>query len=298
MPSRRSLLGSLGVLFTAGCSQQSQADIQAPADTSTTTTTTTTTSDTIHAPTRLEWGAPTTYDGTTVTATSTWSQHSVFTLTTPDSYGVEAYPGRQLLFVTIDISGDGPIPSPDDFQIEAGGERYPGWVEYEGHRGYRFRFENRATPFDSEKPQSGGWIGFALPESLDDSDPALRLQFAGESEGATHWPLPTAVQQQLTAPAPDTRLETVDIPDTISEDESFDVTLTAVNDGDGAGTFRAAVNESGPEYWPNAVRLSLEPGNRQTASVTISGHVGTDSPLVRVTVLTADRTSDREIEIE
>ena len=298
MPSRRSLLGSLGVLLTAGCSQQSQADSQAPADTSTTTRTTTTTSDTIHAPTRLEWGASTTYDGSTVTATSTWSQHSVITLTTPDSFGARRFDGNQLLFVVIDVDGDDPVPQPGDFAIDVGGERYPGWTSYEGLHTYRFRLGASNTAYDPEGPTEGGWVGFALPEQLEANGATLRLQFAGETEGATHWPLPAEVRDGLRAPPPEFHLESVETPDSLGASEPAEVTLTASNQGEGSGTFRAAVNEAGPQYMGHAVRVQIPPGERRTASVTIVGPQGTDASSTTVRIVTPDRTVSRTISVE
>ena len=295
MPSRRSLLGSLGVLLTAGCSQRSQAGGTPSTKKDTTTATT---SDTIHAPTRLDWGESTTYDGTSVTPGSAWSQHSVITLTTPDSFGVEAFPGRQLLFVTVAAVGSGPIPRPDDFVIEADGERYPGVLEFEGVRAHQIRLGNAITPYDPDAPGEGGWIGFRLPTEIDADDPKLSLQFAGESEGATRWPVPAEAADALAAPAPHTHLDKLEVPESVPADESFDVTLTATNEGKGPGVFRAAVNEAGPQYAPNAVRLALEPGESRTTNVTVSGHVGTGADQTTVDIVTQDRDVTRTVALD
>lgn len=76
----------------------------------------------------------------------------------------------------------------------------------------------------------------------------MLVQFADETEGATRWPLPDDVTKALNAPAPHSKLDKLEVPDSVPAGEPFDVTLTARNEGRGDGTFRAAVNEAGPEY--------------------------------------------------
>lgn len=297
MPSRRSLLGSLGVLLTAGCSQQSQADNQAPADTSTTTTTTTTTSDKLHVPSQLPWGESTTYDGTDVTPIDAWRQHSVITLTTPDSFGVEDFDATQLLFVTIAVIGTEPVPQPADFAIDAAGERYPGWTSYRSIEPHHVRLDNGATAYDPPK-KPNGWIAFALPPELGAETPRLRLQFAGPGEGATRWPLPDGVTKMLNAPAPHTKLDQLEVPESAPAGESFDVTLTATNHGKGPGMFRAAVNEAGPQYMAHAVRLSLSAGETRETVVPIAGPRGTDADETTIRIVTTNRTVDRTVTLE
>lgn len=303
MPSRRSLLGSFGVLLTAGCSQQSQADTESPADTSTTTTTTTatstTTSDKLHIPSQLPWGESTTYDGTEVTPTDAWQQHSVLTLATPDTFGVQDFSGRQILFVTVDIDGSDPVPQPGDFTIDAAGERYIGWTHYEGFGApYDIRPDERASAYDPTSHDRGGWIGFILPTELDADSPRLLVQFAGESEGATRWPLPDDLTQALNAPTPHIKLDTLELPDTVPASESFDVTLTATNHGKGPGIFRAAVNEAGPQYVGHAVRLSVPSGESRTTSVSIAGSSGTDADTMTIGVVTVRGSFERTVTLE
>lgn len=297
MPSRRSLLGSLGVLLTAGCSQQSQADTQAPADTPTTTSASST-SDPIHVPTQLPWGESTTYDGTTVTPTAAVGQHSVITLPTPDSFGVESFTAKQLLFVVVGVEGSDPRPSPDDFTLDAAGERYTGWTSLQDLPPHRFRLDNHQTSYDPSDDVPGGWIGFRLPAEVDATNPKLRLQFAGENEGATRWPLPEDAATALRSPAPHSHIDKLEVPESVPADDSFDVTITARNDGKGAGVFRAAVNEAGPQYAPHAVRLPLEPGESSTTSVTTSGHIGTGADHATVDIVTQDRDISRTVTLE
>lgn len=297
MPSRRSVLGSLGVLLTAGCSQQSQADTESPADTSTTTTTATTTDDKLHIPSQLPWGESTTYDGTDVTPIDAWRQHSVITLTTPDSFGVQGFDATQLLFVTIAVVGTDPVPQPADFAIDAAGERYPGWTSYRSIEPHHVRLDNGATAYDPSK-NANGWVAFALPTELDADTPRLRLQFAGAGEGATRWPLPDDLKEALNAPAPHTHLDKLEVPDSVPADEPFDVAITATNHGKGPGTFRAAVNETGPQYAPHAVRLTLESGESRTTTVSISGHVGTGVDQATVDIVTQDQDVTRTLSLE
>lgn len=296
MPSRRSLLGSLGVLLTAGCSQQSQADNHTP--TGTESTSTTTTSEPIHVPTQLEWGSSTTYDGTTITPNEAWRQHSVVTLATPDSFGVESFTAEQLLFVTVDVDGTDPRPSPEDFTLDAAGERYTGWTSLPDLPSYRFRLDSPQSAYDPTEDVPGGWIGFRLPAEIDAGTPKLHLQFAGEDEGATRWPLPNDAAEALASPAPHTHIDNFDVPESVPADEPFDVTITATNEGLGPGVFRAAVNEAGPQYAPHAVRLPVESGETRTTSVSISGHVGTGVDKATVDIVTQDRDVSRTVALD
>lgn len=295
MPSRRSVLGTAGALLGAGC-------VGTPAESSTTTTATTlrqsTTDDPVHVPTQLEWGSATTYDGTDVRPTAAWTQHSVITLTTPDSFGVEDVTAKQYCFIAIDVQGTDPVPQPDDFAIDAAGERYDGWTSHDGSAPYRFRLDMNVTAYDPTADELGGWIGFVLPTELGDDSPRLRVQFAGESEGATRWPLPDDVTQALNAPAPHITLDKLAVPDAVPAGESFEVTLTARNEGRGDGIFRAAVNEAGPQYMAHAVRLPVGAGSSDTTSVSIAGPRGGDVDETTIRVVTTRGRVERTVSIE
>lgn len=193
---------------------------------------------------------------------------------------------------------DRPTPTPDDFTIDAAGERYTGWTSLEDLPPYRFRLDNPQTVYDPTDDVPGGWIGFLLPAEIDAATPKLRLQFAGEYEGETRWPLPDDVAAALRSSAPHTHLDKLEVPESVPADESFEVTLTATNEGRGPGIFRAAVNESGPMYAAHAVRIPLEPGESRTASVTISGHIDTGVDQARIVIITQDQDVSRTVTLE
>jgi hypothetical protein len=59
-------------------------------------------------------------------------------------------------------------------------------------------------------------------------------------------------------------------PETVAPDETFEITVTAANVGDGPGTFRGAVNFSYPLYRPKGFDIALAPGESGEATVSAS----------------------------
>jgi hypothetical protein len=168
-------------------------------------------------------------------------------------------------------------------------------VEYEDVRGSRFY--DRGTPYTSGEGDTG-WVGFAAPDSVTDSDLRLRVQFGGETEGAVRWPLPEDAAAALRSPPPEFVVTSFDVPETVSSSEPVTVSATVENRGDGAGTFRAAFNELGPMYRPNRVELDLAPGESKTWEGVADSHVGDDNvEVVRFDFRSPAGTYEREVEI-
>lgn len=302
MPSRRSFLATTASLLAAGCSQPSRNAGSNPTDTSTTVTTTasntTTTEDPIHVPTQLPWQASTTYDGTTITPVDAWRQHSVFVLTTPDTFGVSDASGEQFLFVTVTARGDGPLPEPGDFALAAGGTRYPASTNVAGTDGYHVRLNDAGTPYSPDGSSASGWLAFTLPTELDASSAKLRLQYAGEAEGATRWPLPKDVAAAVNGPAPHVKLDKLVVPDMVEAGTTAEISLTATNHGDGPGTFRAAVNQVGPAYFSRLLTIDLSTDETGSGAVEMRAPTSTAADEMRLRVVTTEGSIDRTIPIE
>lgn len=274
MPSRRTYLAGFGATLAglAGCLNATRPGTT-ETDTTTHTTGRTTTTDDLTVPKLLSWGEPGTVDGTSVAPVDASVQHSAFYRLTPDTFGVVSFEDRHGLFVTLDVTGDGPRPDPGDFALTVDGSE-GGWTRYGGVPGERFR---RGAPYTygSDDP---GWVGFDTPAPADVGTARVRVQFGGESEGALRWSLPETVRAALERPAPAFETKSFHAPEAVSPGDPVTVTGTAVNRGDGPGVFRAAVNQTGPMYRPETVAFPLDAGeSREWSIVVASSTEGVDS---------------------
>ncbi|KPN29334.1 hypothetical protein SY89_00047 [Halolamina pelagica] len=174
-----------------------------------------------------------------------------------DWNGIQPADG-QFVFVTIDARAPSIPPDRAAFTLLADGEQYaPITPEY----GYPVDLD---VPGDGYTPDDGdadrrGWLLFETPAQLA-SAPTLRLDHDPEPE---EWELSV---ENATSPPPAWEWS-VDAPNTVAPDETFEITITAENVGDGAGTFRGAVNFSYPLYKPEGFDIPLDPGESNTATV-------------------------------
>jgi hypothetical protein len=269
VPARRDFLaagGSAVLTALAGCVSADDA-----ATTRSTATTSTTTSEApIAEPQYLPWGEPAAVQGTTLTPESVVVQDSAFYLATPDTLGVLPFEERQAVFVTVSVDGE-TRPAPDDFVL-AVSDGASGWTAYEDVSADRFRERGRA--YDPERG-GDGWIGFAPETPVETPDPRLRVQFGSDLNGAVRWSLPDDAAATLREP-PSFECRDFAVPSEVSPDQPIEVSVTVTNEGDGAGTFRAALNERGPTYRFETVELALDPGESRTWTGTVGTHVGVD----------------------
>jgi hypothetical protein len=167
----------------------------------------------------------------------------------------------QFVFVTVDASGAEPIPSQDAFTLVAADELHdPVQID---HR-YPVGLDVPGEPYAPEPKNPGprGWLVFEVPPRLA-TPPSLRLE--GDTD-SWEWELDT---EKATTPPPAWEW-TASAPETVPPDETFDITVTAENVGDGPGTFRGAVNFSYPMYRPKGFDILLEPGASDEATVSAS----------------------------
>jgi len=239
MPSRRAYLATVAVAGLAGC-----VDDAPGSDTESPTATT----------------APGTPSASGVTVEAAAVQYAYRHIENVDWNGIQPADG-QFVFVTIDARAPSIPPNRAAFTLLADGEQYaPITPEY----GYPVDLD---VPGDGYTPDDGdadrrGWLLFETPAQLA-SAPTLRLDHDPEPE---EWE-PSV--ENATSPPPAWEWS-VDAPNTVAPDETFDITITAENVGDGPGAFRGAVNFSYPMYMRKAFDLPLDPGESATATVEAS----------------------------
>lgn len=258
--SRRALLrtGALAVLGLGGC-------VDDPAGDATTTPGSTTPAGTTGTdePTGGETGG----DGT---ATGTTPESFAFEIvpktvrtsflynTSPDSMDVATVDGVQFLFVVVQPTSDEPSfarwPAPENFALVTGDDR----------------IEATTTPGSVHDPLSidglgnvyapdrgrGGWLAFEVPDPFDGEEAIVT---SGDREQS----LPDEFLADLRTPPADFELVSFDAPERVSPDERFDVTCTVENVGEGDGTFRTCLNQSGPMYIPHPVEFEIPAGERR-----------------------------------
>lgn len=275
-PNRRALLraGGLALAGLAGCvgdSGSGTADDSPPESTASETTT---------AEPQTE-----TTGGTSLDLDPRSVQSSFFYLTTPDSMDVEAVEGRQFLFVAASPSGE--WPRPGALELVADGERYRGTTGPGSVSAYQLYEQGRV--YDPEEERAG-WVAFEVPNPLDAESVALEYENRRRA-------LAEAYRTALAAPPAAFELVSFDAPERVEPDETFEVSLAVENVGEGDGTFRASLNESGPAYVPHQVELSVPAGERAEWSETFGSRIyeGTERATYRLRSAVADR--DREVAV-
>lgn len=295
MPSRRTYLAGCGAALAglAGCLGASAPGDSSTRSITTRSTTTETTADSETVLQQLPWGEPGTVDGTSLAPVDATVQHSAFYLTTPDSMDVLSFGDRQAVFVTLELDGDGPEPTPGDFglSVDGGSE---GWTEYGDVPGHRLYYQG--TPYP-RADDSWGWVGFDALDAVDAADPRVRVQFGGDTESALRWSLPESAAAALQSSPPAFAVSDFRAPASVPDDEPITVSATVRNTGDGPGVFRGVLNQTGPLYAPESVRLPLDPGESVEWSTTISTHLRVDTDGVSFEFLAPDLSHERVVEV-
>ena len=168
----------------------------------------------------------------------------------------------QFVFVTIEASEVDPIPNRNAFSLVADDDLHDP-IPFE----QTFLPELRDVPGELYKSEQNGgeprgWLGFEVPAQLD-TEPSFRLENDADS---WEWELDT---EKATAPPPAWEW-TASVPETVALGETFDITVSAENVGEGPGTFRGAVNFSYP-YMARGFDIGpLGPGGEGEAAVPTS----------------------------
>lgn len=241
MPSRRACLASIAAAGLAGCVGTS------PGSTPNSATDTATTATSTSSPPAL-----------VIKAVAI--QYSYRHIQNVDWNAIRPADG-QFVFVTVNASEMESTPSQDAFALVSADEihdpvkinhRYPVGLDVPG------------GPYAPERENSGprGWLVFDIPAQLATA-PSLRLE--GDTD-SWEWELDT---EKATTPPPAWEWS-ASVPETVPPDDTFNITVTAENVGDGPGTFRGAVNFSYPMYRPKGFDIVLDPGGSDEATVSAS----------------------------
>ncbi|MFC3477955.1 hypothetical protein [Halobacterium litoreum] len=265
MPSRRDYLagGAAALAAVAGC-----AESGSPASEPTSAEPSTTADASTSAPTRLSWGETTTVQGTSVTPRAVAVQDSAYYLATPDTLDVLSFDDRQAVFAAVSVDGES-RPAPGDFALDIE-DAVPGWVTYGDVSGSEFW--ERAASYDPGE-NGIGWVGFDAPKSVATDDPRLRVQFGDESGAPVSWSLPDYATGRLREP-PKFACADFSAPESVASDEPIEVSVRVSNEGAGVGRFRGALNEAGPAYRFETVKIDVGPGESREVTGFLDTHVG------------------------
>jgi len=169
----------------------------------------------------------------------------------------------QFVFVTVDASGAESVPDREAFALATDDEFHDAAAI---ERRYPVGLDVPGEPYMPEQVDTDprGWLVFDVPAQLD-AAPSLRLE---RDTGSWEWRLDV---EKATTPPPAWEW-TASAPDTVAPDESFDITVSTENVGDGPGTFRGAVNFSIPMYRPEGFDIVLDPGEFGEATISASSN--------------------------
>ncbi|SFR99552.1 hypothetical protein SAMN05216559_2227 [Halomicrobium zhouii] len=165
-----------------------------------------------------------------------------------DGIGVEAPEHDQFAFVRpTGSSGD---PSPTDFSLVLGDEQYTPASSVRGFRAWTPGVESVYTA-----DGRSGWLKFDVPAVETDSVALVR--------DGTSQPLSEADRARL-ATAPELRLESVDVPESVASGDPIQLGVTVANEGEVTGTFLAGFRTGG---YPKTLDVRVAPGETASGSV-------------------------------
>jgi len=166
-----------------------------------------------------------------------------------DAIGVETPTHAQFAFVR-PPNGDEEHP-PHEYALELGGERV-------GPAG-------RADGFMSWTPGvESVYTDERRSDALKFDVPAIRAENAALTHGDRRWPLTDPVRDRLAA-APDLRLESLDVPESVDRNERIELGVTVTNEGDRTGTYLGGFRRGG---YPQDIDARVAPGETGSDHVT------------------------------
>lgn len=220
-------------------------------------------------------------------------EESFFHLDTPDTAGVTVADG-QFCFVGVEVVG-GPKPTVDAFSLWVDGAESPLATEVASRDPYSIGGGGeRGQPYWQET--GAGWVGADVPAPLDAT--AARVEIV-VGDAARSVPVPPKQLELLNEPPAATSVASVAVPASVSADESIDVNVRMVNEGDGSGRARVVVNEIGPLYRPHMRSTPLDPGRSVTLSESISADSTPEEEMTyRLRVAGPTEEFEREVSVE
>lgn len=193
-------------------------------------------------------------------------QSSFFYLTTPDSAAVASSTETKFVFVDVRETTSSVLPPlSDDFTLVADGRRFDG----------TFELRRVSDPWDlywqgpayDPDEHGGGWVAFEVPVPFDADEVALTY----ESEGRTFWEsLDAEVVESLAEPPAEFELVGFGFPESVEQNESFEVSVVVENASERDGVFRAVLNQTYPTYGPYPIEGTVPAGERWEWTETFS----------------------------
>lgn len=218
--SRRSVLGTMALVATAGCLGAGVPS--EPEETTTTTPSTGTPEKETATTTEL---APLTVSEVTVTP-------AVVARDSPDTIDVSGDADEQ--FVIVQLSADGtPAPGTADLALETDSQSFDVRTGIGGMAGELWDF---GEPYDEG---SAGWVAFVLPNPHETA--AATFTWPGGS-----FELSAAARSALGRPPTSFQVREVSVPEAVGIEADADLAVTVENTGEVDGTWIGAVNRSGP----------------------------------------------------
>lgn len=175
--------------------------------------------------------------------------------------------------------------STDGFSLETDADSWdPGLPKTAGARNY--------SVAGIERP----YLAFTLPSPLSASNPRIRRD--GED---TEWSLPDGATETLAASAPRFELDSLTVPESVSQGEQLSVSLSATNVAETDGRFLAAV------YWPtkriadddesHVVERTVAAGESMSASLDIDTSYTTNEAESIPLRIRGHVTAERDIDV-
>lgn len=181
------------------------------------------------------------------------------------SGGVLTGPGRQYVVATVRPTG---AVSPDDITFVTAERSWkPGLPDTAGGTTYAVAGHGGGPVgrnFDADG--GGSYLAFTVPAPLSASNPRIRYDGAETRE----WPLTDAQRERLAAASPEFELDSLDVPETVTQGETLSVGLTVRNVSNTDGRFLAAV------YWPTK-RIADDDESHVLQRVLTAGEEATSS---------------------
>ena len=193
---------------------------------------------------------------------------------------------EQFFFVT--VAGTDDWPRPGAVELVADGERFRP-TNTPGPVADSYRLYEQGEVYDPDDERTG-WLAFEVPNPLDAESVALAYD-------DRRWKVAEQYRTALASPPAEFELVSFDTPEQVDPDEFFDVSFVVENVGEGDGTYRASLNESGPAYRPHTVELSVPAGEQAEWSRSFGSRLSEsgDGASYRLRSAIADR--DREVEV-
>lgn len=258
--NRRTLLALCGaVVPLAGCLGDDDSPSSGTDPTRTETATTAERSTPAGGETAVTVAESATVGGGSATLETVATTESFVHFTTPDSKGVSA--AQQYVFGQVAL--DGVSPTEDGFVLDVGSTS----TTPSGRYAYRDTLVDGESITSYRADEGGGWLLFEVPESLDADEGRLELSVDGETVA---WTLPSAVLASLRRAPPSFDLRDFTVEPAASR-SSATFAATVENTADVDGSFRAALNQSGPGYAPLAtVEVPVGAGESVSVERTVS----------------------------